>query len=85
MAKRISTLNPGDKVQLRFHGSKQHSNEAYEMGVECLNFNEDKTIANFRMEDTAATEFEAYKLHSGGWGRFCYGAEPEKLTVAAEA
>lgn len=80
MAKPIRSLNPGDKVTLRFHGSKQHGNEPYEMGVECLKFNEDKTIATFRMEDTARTEFEAYKLHNGGWGRFCYGAEPEKIT-----
>jgi hypothetical protein len=82
MAKSIRSLNPGDKVSLRFHGSKQHGNDPYEMVVECLNFNENKTIAIFRMEDTAATEFEAYQLHNGGgWGRFSYGAEPEKLTI----
>lgn len=80
MAKPIRSLNPGDKVTLKFHGSKQHGNKPYEMGVEVLTFNEDKTIATFRMEDTARTEFEAYKMHNGGWGRFCYGAEPEKIT-----
>lgn len=85
MAKRISTLNPGDNVRLKFHGSKQRGNVAYEMSVELLNFNEDKTLATFRMADTARTEFEAYKLNNGGWGRFSYGAAPEKLTVAAES
>ena len=83
MTKRISTLNPGDNVRLRFHGNKQRGNAAYEMGVECLNFNEDKTLATFRMEDTARTEFEAYKLNNGGWGRFAYSAAPERLTIAA--
>lgn len=81
MAKPIRSLNPGDKVQLRFHGSKQHGNEAYEMGVECLEINEAKTVATFRMADTARTEFEAFKRHNGSWGRFTYGAELEKLTV----
>lgn len=82
MTKRISTLNPGETVRMKFHGSKQRGNAAYEMGVECLTFNDDKTLATFRMEDTARTEFEAYKLRNGGWGRFAYSAEPEKLTIA---
>lgn len=81
MAKPIRSLNIGDKALMKFHGSKQHGNAAYEMNVEVLTFNENKTIATFRMEDTARTEFEAYQLPSRGWGRFNYGAEPEKLSI----
>ena len=83
MTKRISTLNPGDNVLLKFHGSKQFGNDPYEMNVECLEFNEAKTLATFRMEDTARTEFEAHKQHNGGWARFAYGASSEKLTVVS--
>lgn len=74
-------MNPGETILLKFHGSKQHGNEAYEMNVECLEFNETKTLATFRMADTARTEFEAHKQHNGGWARFSYGASSEKLTV----
>jgi hypothetical protein len=81
MIKRISSLKPGDNVLLKFHGSKQFGNDPYEMDVKFVEFNEDKTRAVFRMDDSAGSEFEAYKFSN----RWTYGSSAERLTIVDES
>jgi hypothetical protein len=81
MTKRISTLNPGENVLLKFHGSKQFGNDPYEMDATFVEFNEDKTRAVFRMDESKSSEFEAYKLSN----RWAYGSSAEKLTIVGES
>lgn len=81
MTKRISTLNPGDNVLLKFHGSKQFGNDPYEMDAKFMGFNDDKTRAVFRMDESAGSEFEAYKFSN----RWAYGSSAERLTIVDES
>lgn len=81
MTKRISTLNPGENVRLKFHGSKQFGNDPYEMDVKFVEFKEDKSRAVFRMDESDGSEFEAYKFSN----RWAYGSSAERLTIVDQA
>lgn len=72
MTKRISSLNPGENVRLKFHGSKQIGNDPYEMDVTFVEFNADKTRAVF-------DEVEVYK--SGN--RWSYGSGAHPVSILA--
>lgn len=69
-ARSISTLKPGEKVRLKFHGSKQIGNDPYELNAEFVEFNADKTRAVF-------DEVEAYKCN----GRWSYGSGAHPLSI----
>lgn len=72
MARRIDTLKVGDKVRLKFAGSRSLGNDAHE---ETCIFNGiegegDKRRAKF-------DEWEAYRFR----GRWAYGSSAENLVV----
>jgi hypothetical protein len=69
-ARSISTLKPGEKVRLKFHGSKQIGNDPYELEASFVEFTEDGNRAVF-------DEVEAYKFNS----RWCYGSGAHKLSI----
>lgn len=75
-ARSISTLKSGEKVRVKFHGSKQIGNEPYELDLVFVEFNEDKTRAVF-------DDVELYKFE-GRW-RYGSGAHPASIleTLAA--
>lgn len=75
-ARSISSLKPGEKVRLKFHGSKQIGNDPYELDAEFVEFNEDKTRAVF-------DEVEVYKFGT----RWSYGsgAHPVSILIMLDA
>lgn len=72
--KTIRRLIPGEKVTLRFHGSKQFGNDPYELDMTFVGLKDNGERAVF---DDDGTEFEAYK-HANRWA---YGSSAERLTV----
>lgn len=74
----ISTLKPGEHVNLRFHGSKQFGNEPYEMEAVFVAFNADKSRATFNL-NRGEDDFEAYKTIN----RWAYGTSAEKLSIVS--
>lgn len=79
MAKRISSLKPGEAVRLRFHGSKQFGNEPYELDLifERIEGVGDDARAHFT--DPSGPDFEAYRDR----GRWAYGMSSERLSIAS--
>jgi hypothetical protein len=75
-AKTIRNLKSGEKVRLRFHGSKQFGNDPYELDMTFVELRDNGERAVFSDD---GTEFEAYKYAN----RWAYGSSAERLTVVA--
>lgn len=74
--KSVSDLKSGDRVTLKFHGSKQFGNEPYEMTEEFREFYTENGRPCARFES-----FSAYKEDN----RWRYGTSGEVLTVLSVA
>lgn len=81
MSKTISKLTGGEKLRLKFHGSKTLGNEPYELDVTFLGFDGvERNAAFFQLGDEGTNDqFKAYKLSN----RWAYGTSSEKLTIVS--
>lgn len=79
MAKRISSLQHGDRINLKFHGSKQFGNEPYTLPAEFLGYTgtDDDIHASFALNGSTNDVFEAYRMGN----RWVYGASAERLSI----
>lgn len=79
MAKRISNLKAGEKVRVRFHGSKRFGNEPYELDLIFKGVEGSGDDARALFEDPTGPDFEAYR----DGGRWAYGMSSERLSLVA--
>jgi len=76
MAKRISSLQTGESVTLRFHGSKKLGNETHDNAAAFVEIREtgDDAVAVFDLDGMLV---EAYRFN----GRWAYGTSAERLSL----
>lgn len=70
MAQQVRTLEPGTKVVVKLHGSKQFGNQPQELTAVFIELSKDGQRAEF-------DELELYRLD----GRWAYGMSAERATL----